>query len=82
MSTEAKLSRGQGASIIPDVEPQPDLDYNVSGIAQGFVEKSNVNPVLEMTRLIAVQRAFEVVSSVMHDSENSLQDAIKILSGS
>jgi flagellar basal-body rod protein FlgF len=82
MSPDAKLSRGEGASVIPDIEPQPDLDFNVSGIVQGFVEKSNVNPVLEMTHLIAVQRSFEAVSGVMHDSETSLQDAIKILSGS
>jgi flagellar basal-body rod protein FlgF len=82
MSPDAKLIRGEGASIIPDVSPQPDLDFNVSGLIQGFVEKSNVNPVLEMTHLIALQRSFDTVSGIMHDSETSLQDAIKILSGS
>lgn len=82
MSPEANLARGVGASVIPDITPQPDLDFNSSGILQGYIEKSNVNPVLEMTHLIAVQRSFEAVSNVMHDSESSLQDAIKILSGS
>jgi len=81
MSPEAKLTRGEGASVVPDIQPQPELDFNVNGIVQGFIEKSNVNSVLEMTHLIAVQRSFEAVNGVMHDSETSLQDAIKILSG-
>ena len=81
MDSEARLTRGEGASVISDIEPQPELDFNLNGVIQGFTEKSNVNPVLEMTHLIAVQRTFEAVSNVIRDSENSLQDAIKTLSG-
>ncbi len=75
----AKLTRAEGASIVTDIEPQPELDFNSNGVVQGFSEKSNVNPVLEMTHLIAVQRTFEAVSNVIRDSENSLQDAVKAL---
>lgn len=78
---DAILSRAEGASVTPDREPQPELDFNSNGVVQGFTEKSNVNPVLEMTHLIAVQRSFEAVSNVIRESETSLQDAIRALSG-
>jgi flagellar basal-body rod protein FlgF len=46
---------------------------------QGFVEGSNVNPVMEMSKLIMVSRAFDAVSSSLKESETSMQDAIKSL---
>jgi flagellar basal-body rod protein FlgF len=54
-------------------------DRSDVGVAQGFLEESNVNPVLEMTRLIAVQRAFENVAALMRQTESSTDDAIKTL---
>ena len=53
----------------------------VVGVAQGFLEESNVNPILEMTRLIMVQRAFENTAALIRDSESSMGDAIKTLGG-
>lgn len=79
---DAKLTRAEGALIVPDAEPQAELDFNANGIVQGFSEKSNVNPVLEMTHLIAVQRTFEAITNLIRESETSLQDAIKSLAGS
>lgn len=78
----AKLERAEGASVVSDRPPVPELDFIKNGIVQGFVEKSNVNPVLEMTHLIAVQRAFESVSNAMRDSDLSMQDTLKALAGS
>ncbi len=46
---------------------------------QGFVEGANVNPIQEMTKLIAVTRAFDGVNSQVSQTEASLQDAIKTL---
>jgi flagellar basal-body rod protein FlgF len=46
---------------------------------QGFVERANVNPVMEMTKLIMVTRAFDAISSTISDSESTQQDAIKSL---
>ncbi len=46
---------------------------------QGYVEESNVNPVLEMTRLITVQRAFENIAAAMRTTDGTLQGAIKTL---
>ncbi len=82
MDPNANLVRGEGASVIPDVVPTPELDFAASGVVQGFVEKSNVNGITEMSRLIAIQRAFEAVSGTISDMETAQQDAIRILSGS
>ena len=46
---------------------------------QGFVERANVNPVMEMSKLIMVSRAFDAVSSSLKESEASLQEAIRTL---
>ena len=51
----------------------------MSASRKAFVEESNVNPVLEMTRLIMVQRAFENTAALMRQTDASTDDAIKTL---
>lgn len=56
-SDERDLSMEGGALLVSRgaVEPVPDASLH-----QGFVEAANVNPVLEITRMIEVQRAYEL----------------------
>ena len=75
----ARLSRFGNSAVVPDVAPTPILDFAANSIEQGFSEGSNVNPVLEMTRLIEVQRTYDSVSNSNQTSESSLSDAIKTL---
>lgn len=75
----AKLTRAGNSGVIPDKVPEPALDLTVVGVAQGFIEQSNVNPVMEMTRLIAVHRAFDAVTNTMNTVDNTLSEAIKAL---
>ena len=67
------------SGIIPARTPEPVTDRSDTGIAQGFLEESNVNPVLEITRLIMVQRAFENGAAMIRDTESSYDEAIKTL---
>ena len=67
------------SGIVPARTPEPVTDRSDVGIAQGFLEESNVNPVLEMTRLIQVQRAFENTAALMKKADSSTDDAIKTL---
>ncbi|TGQ16438.1 MULTISPECIES: flagellar basal-body rod protein FlgF [unclassified Mesorhizobium] len=67
------------SGIVPARTPEPVTDRSDIGIAQGFLEESNVNPVLEMTRLIQVQRAFENTAALMRQTDSSTEDAIKTL---
>lgn len=81
MPSGANLTRGEGASVKSDLTPTPELEFVSNGVVQGFTEKSNVNPVNEITRLIAVQRTFEAVTNALQESENSREDALKVLAG-
>lgn len=82
----ADLSQGfvryENSGIIATQTPQAAVDRADIGVMQGYVEQSNVNGIGEMTDLIQVNRAFENITALMKDSENSLQEAIKTLGGS
>ena len=76
---DAKLTRAENSGVIPDKPATPILDFTRNGMLQGFVEGANVNPIEEMTKLIAVTRGFDGVNSQVSQTESSLQDAIKTL---
>ncbi len=69
------------SGVIPAGEPDPIVDRMDVGVAQGFVEDSNVNSVLEMSRLIMVQRSFENAMAMTRDTEATFDDAVKTLGG-
>jgi flagellar basal-body rod protein FlgF len=75
------FTRFGNSGVVPSSPPDPVVDRIDVGVAQGFVEESNVNPVLEMTRLIMVQRSFENAMALTRDTETSLDDAVKTLGG-
>jgi flagellar basal-body rod protein FlgF len=79
INENAKLTRHENSGVIPDQPATPALDFSKVGIVQGFVERSNVNPVMEMTRLIGVSRAFDAITAAISESETSLRDAVKTL---
>ena len=72
-------TRFGNSGIISPGSPTPAVDRTDIGVTQGFQEESNVNPVLEMTRLIMVQRAFENTAALMRNTDASYVDAIKTL---
>lgn len=78
----AKLTRYDNSGVIPDKPATPVLDFNTNGVEQGFVEGSNINPVLEMAKMMMISRDFENVSSAQTNSEASHRDAIKTLGSS
>lgn len=82
----ADISRGfvryenSGVKMVDN--PQPVIDDATIGVAQGYIESSNVNGIAEMTQLIQVNRAFESISSLMRDTEAQMSQAIRTLGGS
>ena len=48
-------------------------------ILQGFLEDSNVNPVMEIARMIAVQRAYELGQSFMDQEDKRMRGVIDTL---
>ncbi|MCA3575480.1 MAG: flagellar basal-body rod protein FlgF [Aestuariivirga sp.] len=71
--------RYENAAFLPTGQPEPVTDFTAAGVVQGFAEGSNVNPILEMTRLIEVQRAFEAVSSGLEQQDSALRETIQAL---
>lgn len=56
--------------VTPETETQ---------ISQGFIEQSNVQPIIEMTRLMDIQRAYERAATLMTDQNELTQQAIQRL---
>lgn len=55
-------------------EPAPE-----ARILQGFLEDSNVDPVLEITRMIEVQRAYELGQSFLDREDERIRNVIQTL---
>ncbi|MEI8178426.1 flagellar basal-body rod protein FlgF [Aestuariivirga sp.] len=70
-------SRYENSAFIPAAATTPIDDFTRDGIVQGFTEESNVNPVTEMTRLIAVQRAFEAMSASLEQRDQAMRETIQ-----
>lgn len=81
IDSAARLTRFENSGVIPDRGATPVVDFTKAGMQQGYIENANVNAVMEMTRLISITRAFEMVSASLAASETSLQNAIKTLGG-
>ena len=60
---KASLKRFDNSGVIPDQPATPVVEFSKVGVQQGFMERANVNPVMEMSKLIMVSRAFDAVSS-------------------
>jgi flagellar basal-body rod protein FlgF len=76
----SQLQRAANASVIPSRPAQPVEDLTNNGVRQGYLEGANVNPVLEMSRLIEVTRAFESAAQAVSENETAMQSAIRLLS--
>lgn len=74
---DAKLTRAGTSGVIPDRPANPALDLVAVGVQQGFVEQSNVNPVLEMTQLIEIHRLFDAVTNALDAEDKTLKQAVE-----
>jgi flagellar basal-body rod protein FlgF len=73
------LDRFENAAVLPRGPVTEVLDFNADGVAQGFVEGSNVRPMMEISNLIAVTRAFDAANSTIQQTESTSSDAIRTL---
>jgi flagellar basal-body rod protein FlgF len=78
---DSNFRREENGSVIPDQPAEPALDFNSVSVAQGYIEKSNTDPVMEMTRLISIQRTFDAISNSIAETEEGLANAIRTLGG-
>jgi flagellar basal-body rod protein FlgF len=74
-----KLDRFENSGVVPQGPAEEVLDFSNNGVVQGFIEEANVNPIMEISRLIEVSRAFEAISAAIEKSETTAQNAIRTL---
>ena len=76
--TEAQKLLKEGSNLYSSGEgaPQPDTK---SMLRQGFIEKSNVNAVAEMSRMIEVTRAYTQISALLQQQSDLHKNAIQAL---
>jgi flagellar basal-body rod protein FlgF len=73
------FQRFDNSSVLPDKPAVPVLQYDTNGVIQGHLEGSNVNPILEMAKLMTISRAVESISNASQSSESTFKDAVKTL---
>lgn len=70
------MVREDGVRFRADDGYEPTFDARM---LQGFVEESNVDPVLEITRMIEVQRAYELGQGFLDKEDERIRSAIRAL---
>lgn len=58
---------------------EPPILSETASVAQGFLEDSNVDPMTEITRLIDIQRAYEMGQAIMQREDERMRQAISTL---
>lgn len=69
-----QLNREGGVSFSSQNDFEP---VNEPKVRQGFLENSNVDPILQMARMIEVQRAYELGQSFLDAENQRMRDAIR-----
>lgn len=71
-----QLNRAAGVRFDPGDAPLPVENGRV---LQGFVERSNVDPVTELARMIEVQRAYELGQTFLDREDERVRGAIRTI---
>lgn len=79
LRNDSRLGRFGNSGVTSSIPGEVVQDFNSAGVQQGYSEGSNVNPVLEMTKMIAVQRNFDSAATTIQESESTFMDAIRTL---
>lgn len=76
-ANEQELNPAGNGLYVTDAQPQPPENTTV---VQGKLEGSNVQAVIEMTRMIDVSREYQAVQNMMNSENERLRSAIRKLS--
>lgn len=69
----------RGDSLFEAYESNPPRDIARPKVIQGTLERSNVQPVLEMTRMIQIQRSYESAKTLVDTVNQVSSDAVRKL---
>jgi flagellar basal-body rod protein FlgF len=69
-----RVKRLGGSLYEPEGEVIPSETAKVS---QGYLEQSNVNAVIELSRLVEVHRAYEIGQTLMNNEDQRIRDTVE-----
>ena len=72
----SSLRRSEGGVFITD---EPFIPAEAASVFHGFVEGSNVDPVRELTRMIEVQRAYEMGQSFLSNEDERMRQVVRVM---
>lgn len=70
------MRKTAGGLFQTDAQPQ---DVDKPQVLQGMIEESNVQPVVEMTKMIQVQRSYESVQRMIENEHDRVRKALDVL---
>jgi flagellar basal-body rod protein FlgF len=73
---EQELRKVAGGLFQADAQAQ---DVDRPQVVQGMIEESNVQPVVEMTKMIQVQRSYESVQRMIESEHDRIRKAVDVL---
>ncbi len=76
---KSKLVRFGNSGVISSMPAAPVQDFTSTSVQQGYAEGANVNPVLEMTKMIMISRTFDSAAATISETESTLMSAIRTL---
>jgi flagellar basal-body rod protein FlgF len=76
---DAALTRHDNAAVFSSLPAAPAEDLTVNSVRQGYVEGANVDPVLEISRLIEVSRSFDYAVALADNTDQLDREAIRTL---
>ncbi len=78
VSADPILLQREGSTLLKAGGALSEIDASVR---QGFLESSNAQPVLELSRLIEVQRAFEIGQQLLANESERIERAVEVIGG-
>lgn len=75
----SKMTRFSNSGFMPSLPAVAVQDFTSISVQQGYAEGANINPVIEMTKMIMISRTFESAASTISETESSLMNAIRTL---
>jgi flagellar basal-body rod protein FlgF len=79
VADRSQLGKSEGGLFDPTASGQTPTADPTTSVQQGMIENSNVDAIQQMTRMIAVSRAYEQVSNMMDQTSSTSDESIQRL---
>lgn len=79
IDSKSQLTRFGSSAVKTSLPATVVQDFTAVGVQQGYAEGSNVNPIMELTKMIMISRTFDNAAATISETESSMMSAIRSL---